>query len=150
MRVFIVNYGKYLDGEVLGKWVCMPLTTGELQKVYVDIQTATINNHAYVDYYVDTDSNMVYEERAILKYEELPIELIGHINPEHMNLLAEIWSKSDESQRKEKLKYIERNKIKPKVMECINIFLQDEIIDLDKYSFHEAITRIKQYGKIYR
>lgn len=145
MRVYVVNYAKYTEGVMLGKWIDMPLTTGELQKVFIEIETASIENGEYRNYYINPQNSIVYEERAVLKYEGMPIHIVGFILPEHMNLIANIWENLSDEDKNRVMEYAENNEVGLSTLECINVvlsvFLQRDI-SLYSFSYETACSFI--------
>lgn len=73
MKAFITNLGKYNEGELVGKWISLPISEEELEEVLKEIGI-----------------NEEYEEYFFIDYDcEVSLNLSEYESIEHLNELAE-------------------------------------------------------------
>lgn len=93
IKVYLANLGKYNEGELVGKWVTLPLSEEELEDVYCDIKLGYrdedgVYHHGYTEIDNETGYEYHYEELAIHDY-EAPFKIDEYDNIERLNELAE-------------------------------------------------------------
>lgn len=68
LKIYVANLGKYNEGRLVGKWLTLPASEAELEKLYVDIKVAHYDESGeYIPYY--EENGIMYEEVAIHDYE---------------------------------------------------------------------------------
>lgn len=82
MKIFLTNLGKYNEGELVGEWVELPVSQGELQEVF---------DHIGI--------NEEYEEYFITDYECDLYEVGEYENIDKLNDIAERIKKLDGEER---------------------------------------------------
>lgn len=83
MKIFLTNLGKYNEGELVGEWVELPVSQGELQEVF---------DHIGI--------NEEYEEYFITDYECDFYEVGEYENLDTLNEIAERIEELDEKESK--------------------------------------------------
>ena len=83
MKIFLTNLGKYNEGELVGEWVELPVSQGELQEVF---------DHIGI--------NEEYEEYFITDYECNFYEVGEYENLDTLNEIAERIEELDEKESK--------------------------------------------------
>lgn len=83
MKIFLANLGKYNEGELVGEWVELPVSQGELQEVF---------DHIGI--------NEEYEEYFISDYECDFYEVGEYENLDTLNEIAERIEELDEKESK--------------------------------------------------
>lgn len=99
-RVYIANLGKYNEGELVGKWVDLPVTEEKLEAVMVEIKVAHYDeNGVYRDWYCE--DGIIYEETAIHDYEnDFGLEIGEWDNIMELSELAEEFDNLDDYEKK--------------------------------------------------
>lgn len=89
LKIYVANLGKYNEGQLVGKWIELPCTEEELQKLFVEIKLAHFENGEYIEGY--EENGCIYEEHAIHDFETdiegLKVEEYSSIS--ELNELAE-------------------------------------------------------------
>lgn len=83
-KIFVTNLGKYNEGELIGKWVTLPITSDELDEVLEEIGI----NEQYEEVFI-TDSETDIEGFEIGEYDGI----------EELSDMVEEYENLDESQR---------------------------------------------------
>ena len=90
LRIYIANLGKYNEGELVGKWIDLPCTEEELNKLCCDIKVAHFNKDGEFAPYFE-ENGIIYEKTAIHDYETdiTGLEIGEYDSVERLNELAE-------------------------------------------------------------
>lgn len=99
LKIYVVNLGKYNEGELVGKWVSLPASAEELEQLYIDIKVAHRNETGeYIPYY--EEGGVIYEETAIHDYESEinGVEVGEYESIDKLNALAETLTELDEDE----------------------------------------------------
>ena len=108
MYIYIANLGKYNEGQLVGKWVKLPITEEELNEVFAEIKLGYFDNdgnyhHGYFengsfyeeyaihDYDTDLEGWEIGEFDNILEISEL-VERINNLNEHDYEALKACWS----------------------------------------------------------
>lgn len=97
LNIYVVNLGKYNEGEPIGKWVSLPASAEELEQLYIDIKVAHRDEEGeFVPYY--EEDGVKYEETAIHDYESeiSGVEVGEYDSIDDLNELAEELEELDE------------------------------------------------------
>lgn len=94
-NVYVTNLGKYNEGELVGKWIELPITREKFQDVLKDIYIDNINyeEYFYTDYECDVDGlidNIGNIEFAGFKEVNALAEEINNLDTEKVKLLEGI------------------------------------------------------------
>lgn len=84
INVFLTNLGKYNEGELVGKWISLPIDTAELENCLEEIGI----NEEYEEYFI-TDSETDIEYLDISEYSNL----------QELNEIAEKYDEMDDDEK---------------------------------------------------
>lgn len=93
MKIFLTNSGKYNEGELVGEWVELPVSQGELQEVFDHIGI----NEEYEEYFItdyECDLYEVGEYENIDKLNDIA-ERIKKLDGEERNVVKALIQKLD-------------------------------------------------------
>ena len=93
MKILLTNLGKYNEGELVGEWVELPLSQGELQEVFDHIGI----NEEYEEYFItdyECDLYEVGEYENIDKLNDMA-ERIKKLDGEEINVVKALIQKLD-------------------------------------------------------
>lgn len=93
MKIFLTNLGKYNEGELVGEWVELPVSQGELQEVFDHIGI----NEEYEEYFItdyECDLYEVGEYENIDKLSDIA-ERIQELDGEERNVVKALIQKLD-------------------------------------------------------
>ena len=90
MKIFLTNLGKYNEGELVGEWVELPVSQGELQEVFDHIG---INEEYFITDY-ECDLYEVGEYENIDKLNDIA-ERIKKLDGEERNVVKALIQKLD-------------------------------------------------------
>lgn len=93
MKIFLTNLGKYNEGELVGEWVELPVSQGELQEVFDHIGI----NEEYEEYFItdyECDLYEVGEYENIDKLNDIA-ERIKKLDGEERNVVKALIQKLD-------------------------------------------------------
>lgn len=93
MKIFLTNLGKYNEGELVGEWVELPVSQGELQEVFDHIGI----NEEYEEYFItdyECDLYEVGEYENIDKLNDIA-ERIKKLYGEERNVVKALIQKLD-------------------------------------------------------
>lgn len=93
MKIFLTNLGKYNEGELVGEWVELPASQGELQEVFDHIGI----NEEYEEYFItdyECDLYEVGEYENIDKLNDIA-ERIKKLDGEERNVVKALIQKLD-------------------------------------------------------
>ena len=91
MEAFITNLGKYNEGELVGKWISLPISEEELEEVLKEIGiNDEYEEYFFTDYDIDADIHLSeYESIETLN------ELAEKLASDTMKAVAELYSIED-------------------------------------------------------
>ncbi len=117
LRGYITNLGKYVEGELVGKWITFPIDEDELEQVFEDIQ---INDR--------------YEEFFFTDWEQTDniLHLGEYENIEDVNDAVESIQTLDDYDYTKALAIIDAN----------GLIAVTDSIDLDDYVFYQDMSLI--------
>ena len=86
MKAFITNLGKYNEGELVGKWISLPISEEELEEVLKEIGiNDEYEEYFFTDYEIDADIRLgEYESIETLN------ELAEKLASDTMKAVAEL------------------------------------------------------------
>lgn len=108
LRIYLTNLGKYNEGELIGEWVTLPVTTKELEKVFerIGISEEPDENGIYYEEYFITDyeTDFNYE---IGEYDSLDdlnelAETLESLNSYEMDIVKALLAEFDLEEALEK------------------------------------------------
>jgi len=67
MKAYLINLGKYNEGESIGNWLTLPYEEEELESILIQIKVATMTDGKFSFGYIER--NQIYEEFAIHGFE---------------------------------------------------------------------------------
>lgn len=94
IKIYIANLGKYNEGELVGKWVTLPISEEELNEVFVEIGLGRFDEDGNYVHGLEVDG-IFYEEWAIHDYES-PFEIGEYERIDKLNEIAERMQEMNE------------------------------------------------------
>jgi antirestriction protein len=140
IKLYIANLGKYNEGQLIGKWVELPITEEELNEVFAEIKLGYFDNNGnYHHGYLENGS--FYEEFAIHDYE---CNIEGAVISEwadiwELNELAEMLERADEYD-------------KQIIESCLEVYggeISDYVDTINEYTLLEGVNTNYDLGYYY-
>lgn len=129
-RLYLGNLGMYNEGKIVGKWIDLPITGEQLEKVYAEILVGYFDDEGKYHAGYECGSRL-YEEVTIMDYES---DIIGGIST-----YDDVRSLSDIIERYEDLDEHDQKAVGA-YCECINDDLEEALDELPKITFYEGWT----------
>src|SRR5574344_2139293 len=148
LNVWVGNFGKYNEGELVGDWLELPKTKDEIDK-FLKENVGLQLTQKEVDEALAKDG-VCYEEYMINDYEtDLPVYIGEYESLRELNLLAKIAENVENMDAVEAFLEAEGD---VSIEELINIMLQEDDIPFYEYEVTEGnyntLSNAEKYGMI--
>lgn len=98
IRIYIANLGKYNEGELVGKWVNLPIEEDDLNRAFAEIGLGYFNENG--DYVHGLEVNGVFYEEWAIHDSEAPFGIGEYESIERLNEIAKRMEEMSEEEIK--------------------------------------------------